>query len=295
MSYIVQQVINGLQLGFIYALIALGYSMVYGVAKLINFAHGDIFMVGAFLSYYAITRFHLGLPGALLFSAVGCVALALVIERFAYRPLRDAPRLSVLITALAVSVFLEYFCSLRFVFGPDFLIYRRPFEVVTWKLGDVRISNVMLIVIGTSFVFLVLLSYIVNKTMTGMAMRTVAYDKDAARLLGIDVDRTISLTFALGALMAGVGAVVYAIAYPQIFTFMGVMPGLKAFVAAIVGGMGSIPGALVGGLIMGLVEVLTTTFIPEYGSIMRDAFAFTILIMVLLVKPTGIFGESGTE
>lgn len=293
MDYFIRQVVNGLQLGFIYALIALGYTMIYGVIKLINFAHGDVFMVGAFLSYYAITRFHLGFGGAMAFSVVGAIALGLIIERLAYKPLRHAPRLSLLTTALAVSIFLEYFCSLNFMFGPDYLKYPRPFPVTSWNLLGLEVSNVTLIVVGGTLGSLALLYYIVNRTRVGIAMRAVAFDQETARLMGIKVDFIISFTFALGSGLAGASAVMYAMAYPQIWTFMGIMPGLKAFVAAVLGGIGSVPGAVVGGLILGIVEVLTTALIPTLGSTLKDAIAFSILIVVLVTRPTGIFGEPG--
>lgn len=321
-----QQVVNGLQLGFVYALIALGYTMVYGIVRLINFAHGDVFMVGAFVSYYSITRFQIHLLpktilpwlpdsaaliiGAILViavSMVSCALLAIVIERMAYKPLRNAPRISALITAIGVSFFLEYFAALQFVFTPNFITYRRPISVVTWAIGPngittltgdappegtILFSNIALIIILTSIALLLGLQFIVRRTRIGKAMRAVAYDKQTARLMGINADGIISTTFAIGASLAGAGGMLYAIAFSQIFFWMGILPGLKAFVAAVLGGIGSIPGAFIGALIMGQAEVLSAAYI---STPLRDAIAFSILIVVLLVRPTGLFGEPERE
>lgn len=321
-----QQVINGLQLGFVYALIALGYTMVYGIVRLINFAHGDVFMVGAFTSYFAISRYHLHawplavFPGmnadlaaligtitVLILSMAICALLAITIERIAYKPLREAPRISALITAVGVSFFLEYFAALPFVFSPNFTTYERPFQSVTWYVnnglhqlepggtvpsGSITFSNIFIIIVITSLVLLVALQFIVRRTKTGKAMRAVAYDKAAARLMGINADRVISTTFAIGAALAGAAGMLYATAFTQVYFAMGILPGLKAFVAAVLGGIGSIPGAFVGALIMGQAEVMSAGYI---STPMRDAIAFTILILVLLVRPKGIFGEPERE
>ncbi len=319
-------VLGGLQLGFVYAMIALGYTMVYGIVKLINFAHGDVFMVGAFVSYFAVTDFNLhmwpaavfpGIPSwisvvlgsitVILLSMIICVLLAITIERVAYKPLRDAPRIAALITAIGVSFFLEYFGALQFVFSPRFIPYERPFEVVTWYIkdgihvlesgtpapaGSITISNIFLIIVAASILMQLLLQYLVRRTKIGVAMRATSFDKPASRLMGIQVDSVISFTFAVGAAFAGLGGVLYAIAYPMIHSQLGILPGLKAFVAAVLGGIGSIPGALVGALIMGQAEAMTMAYV---STPMRDAVAFTILIIVLLVKPTGIFGEPEKE
>ena len=323
----IQQVVNGLQLGFVYALIALGYTMVYGIVRLINFAHGDVFMVGAFMSYYAIARIQLhtwplkifpnmppflgigiGSITVIILAMLVCAIMAIIIERVAYKPLRNAPRISALITAIGVSFFLEYFGALDFVFTPNFITYKRPFDVTTWVLNgnginqlmlgetvpdnSVIFSNIFLIIVVVSILLLVLLQYIVARTRIGKAMRAVAYDKQTARLMGINVNSIISITFAIGAALAGAAGMLYAIAFPQVFFWMGIIPGLKAFVAAVLGGIGSIPGALVGALIMGQAEVLSAAYI---STPMRDAIAFSILIVVLLVRPTGIFGEAQRE
>lgn len=326
-SLFLQQVTNGLQIGFVYALIALGYTMVYGIVRLINFAHGDVFMVGAFTSFYAISRMQLHLWPRVLFpnlnpffgdaigtvtvvllSMVVCALLAVTIERVAYKPLRNAPRISALITAIGVSFFLEYFGALNFVYTANYITYRRPFDVVTWVIGNqgvqvlqrgqevppgaIIFSNISFIIIIVSIILLVLLQYFVKNTRTGKAMRATAYDRQTARLMGVDVDATISTTFAIGAALAGAAGVLYAIAYPQVVFWMGIIPGLKAFVAAVLGGIGSIPGAVVGALILGQAETLSAAYI---STPMRDAIAFSILIIVLLVRPTGIFGEAQRE
>jgi branched-chain amino acid transport system permease protein len=323
----IQQVLNGLQLGFVYALIALGYTMVYGIVRLINFAHGDVFMVGAFVSYYAIARFALndwlskllpGIPGwlslgigvitVILLSMIVCAILAYVIELFAYKPLRNAPRISALITAIGVSFFLEYFGGLPFVFTNNFVTYQRPFEVKNWAFtqqgitslqagqtppdGSIIFSNISLIIIITSVILVLVLNFIVRKSRVGKAMRATAYDKPTARLMGINVDGIISITFAIGAALAGAAGLLYATAFPQVYFIMGITPGLKAFVAAVLGGIGSIPGAFIGALIMGQAEVLSAAYI---STPMRDAVAFTILVLVLLIRPTGIFGEPSRE
>jgi branched-chain amino acid transport system permease protein len=322
----IQMVLSGLQLGFVYAMIALGYTMVYGIVKLINFAHGDVFMVGAFVSFYAVTRFNLhvwpaavfpGLPNiivvligsltVMLLSIIVCLVMAVTIERVAYKPLRDAPRIAALITAIGVSFFLEFFGALNFVFSPRFIPYQRPFEVVAWYIkdgihlvtkgqappdGSITFSNIFLIIILVSIFVQFLLQFLVRRTKIGIAMRATSFDKPTARLMGINVDQVISFTFAVGAAFAGLGGVLYAIAYSSIWTQMGILPGLKAFVAAVLGGIGSIPGAFVGSLIMGQAEALTMGYI---STPMRDAVAFTILIIVLLVRPTGLFGEPEKE
>ncbi len=322
-----QFVISGLQLGFVYALIALGYTMVYGIVKLINFAHGDVFMVGAFTSYYVVERFNLhvwpaavfpelneilvvviGTTTVILLSIIICVLLAVTIEKVAYKPLRNAPRIAALITAIGVSFFLEYYGALNFVFTPRFIPFKRPFEVVAWYIDGTGIhqiiqgtqppanaitfSNILIIIMVMSILVQIFLQFLVKKTKMGIAMRATSFDKPTARLMGINVDQVISFTFAIGAAFAGLGGVLYAIAYSSINSQMGILPGLKAFIAAVLGGIGSIPGAFVGALIMGQAEALTMGFI---STPMRDAVAFAILILVLLVRPTGIFGEPEAE
>lgn len=322
----IQIILSGLQLGFVYALIALGYTMVYGIVKLINFAHGDVFMVGSFVSFYAVTRFQLhvwpsnvfpnlphlvvvivGSTSVVLLSMIVCALMAITIERTAYKPLRNAPRIAALITAIGVSFFLEFFGALNFVFSPRFIPYQRPFDVVTWYFkggfhrlqegqglpdGSITFSNIFLLIIAASVLMQLTLQFLVRHTRMGKAMRAASFDKPTARLMGINVDQVISFTFALGAALAGLGGVLYAIAYSSIWSQLGILPGLKAFVAAVLGGIGSIPGAFVGALIMGQAEALTMGYI---STPMRDAVAFAILILVLLVRPTGIFGEPTGE
>jgi branched-chain amino acid transport system permease protein len=292
--FFIQAVLDGLKLGFVYALIALGYTMVYGIVRLINFAHADVFMVGAFISFYAISRFGWSFVPAIVLAMVVCIALNVTIERVAYKPLRNAPRIAALITAIGVSFFLEYFTALKFVFGANYITYTRPFEVVVWNIGGVLVTNITVIISALTIGLLLILLFIVNRTKIGKAMRATALDKPTARLMGINVDAIITLTFAIGAALAGAAGVLYAIAFPQIWTFMGIMPGLKAFVAAVLGGIGNIGGAVLGSLLMGEVEVLSVSFLP-LGSRLRDLFAFIVLIIVFLVKPTGILGETQVE
>ncbi|MBM4429397.1 MAG: branched-chain amino acid ABC transporter permease [Chloroflexi bacterium] len=288
-----QFVVDGIRLGFVYGLIALGYTMVYGIVRLINFAHGDVFMVGAYTAFYATTRFRWGFIPAMGLAMGVCAFLAVIIERVAYKPLREAPRIAALITAIGVSFFLEYFTALDFVFTPNFINYTPlPIRFQTWDVGGVTFSNVMLIVIGVSLLCLAVLWYLVYRTKLGKAMRAVAWDKPTARLMGIDVDLVITFTFAVGAALAGLGGMLYVILYPQIRTFLGVMPGLKAFIAAVFGGIGSLPGAFIGSLIIGMIETLSQGYL---SSTLRDFIVFSVLIIVLLFKPTGLFGESAKE
>ena len=292
MEYFLQQVLNGLQIGFVYALIALGYTMVYGIVRLINFAHGDVFMVGAFIGLYAIERLQLPLAAVFLLAVLGSALLAIAMERVAYRPLREAPKIAALITAIGVSLFLEYFTALRQVFGPNYYSFPRPFAVFSWEFGGISVTNIQAIIFLVTLCSVALLRFIVHRTRMGKAMRAVSHDHVTAGLMGVNVDLVISFTFGLGAALAGIGGVLYGIAYPQVNTFMGVMPGLKAFTAAVLGGIGSIPGAVLGALIMGQSETLTAAYL---SSTYRDGIAFVILIAVLLLRPTGILGVPGTE
>lgn len=289
-----QQALNGLQLGFVYAMIAVGYTLVYGVVKLINFAYGDIFMVGAFVSFFGITEYGFSFLPAIILATATCMFLAVVLDRVAYKPLRDAPRIAALITALGMSIFLEYFTALKFVFSPDYIGFDRPFDLVTWDIAGVKITNIQVVIAAASIVYFILVQYIVGRTKIGKAMRASAFDKPTARLMGINVDIVIMATFALTGALAGTASMLYATAYPQIFTFMGIQPGLKAFVAAVIGGIGSIPGAFVGSLIMGFVEAMTVGYMP-LGSTLKEGIAFTLLIIMLLIKPTGIFGDPFEE
>lgn len=288
LGYILQQFINGLQLGAVYALIALGYTMVYGVLRLINFAHGDIFMLGAFIAYYLISK--LNLPIYLVFAlTMLCTALAgYIIEKVAYKPLRNAPKISLLITAVGVSLFLEYFLSLNAIFTPNYIAFPRPFEVEAFDVLLFTVTNVQLIIFAITGASLGLLYLLIYRTKQGQAMRAVSFDQEIASLMGINIDATISLTFIVGAALAGVGGILYGIAYPQINVFMGIMPGIKSFIAAVLGGIGIIHGAVLGGFIIGLSEVFVSAFL---SSTFRDGVIFVILFLVLLLKPTGIFGK----
>ncbi|MDR2808708.1 MAG: branched-chain amino acid ABC transporter permease [Spirochaetaceae bacterium] len=285
-----QQLINGISLGSIYALIALGYTMVYGIVMLINFAHGDILMVGAYTGYFLLSILGVSpvsLAIAFLASFVVCGVLGVLIERFAYRPLRNAPRLNSLITAIAISLILQNGARVLPFVGPNPRQFPRP-AVNTMVIGWISISNIQIIVIVLSAILMFILNYIINYTKRGKAMRAVSYDMQAASLMGISVNGTISFTFALGSILAAAGGILFACAYPQISPTMGTMPGLKAFVAAVLGGIGSVPGAMLGGFILGIAETLTKGFISSQYA---DAISFAILIIILSVKPTGILGK----
>lgn len=286
----IKQLINGLSLGSIYALIALGYTMVYGIVKLINFAHGDILMVGAYTGFFLLHRLGpspFALAMAFLLSMLVCGIVGMTIERFAYRPLRSAPRLNSLITAIAVSLILQNGARVLPFVGPNPRQYP-TMDTVTVSIGAFSISNIQITVLLVSVSLMLLLNYIVNWTKIGKAMRAVSYDLKAASLMGISVNRVIAFTFALGSVLAAAGGILFATAYPQIDPTMGAMPGLKAFVAAVLGGIGSIPGAMLGGYILGVAETMTKGFLSSQYS---DAISFGILILILLVKPTGILGK----
>jgi branched-chain amino acid transport system permease protein len=286
-----QQLINSLSLGSIYALIALGYTMVYGIVLLINFAHGDILMVGAYVAFFvlgAIGAGPVGMLAAFVVSMIICAVFGISIERLAYRPLRSAPRLNSLITAIAVSLILENGARVLPFIGPNPRQFPRPAVHNIQITPDLAISNIQLIVIILSALLMVALNYIVNYTKRGKAMRAVSFDNGAASLMGISVNGIISFTFGLGSILAAAGGVLYASAYPQVNPLMGMMPGLKAFVAAVLGGIGSIPGAMLGGFMLGIAETMTKAFISSQYS---DAISFGILIIVLMIKPTGILGK----
>ncbi|MCI6482404.1 MULTISPECIES: branched-chain amino acid ABC transporter permease [Treponema] len=290
LSEFLQQLINGLSLGSIYALIALGYTMVYGIVKLINFAHGDVMMMGAYAGYFVLMCLGAtvpGLTGAFIAAMVLCGLLAILIERFAYRPLRSAPRLNSLITAIAVELILQNLMRILPFVGPN----PRPFPTMpvhNFTFNVVSVSSTTLIVIITSAVLMILLNFIVNHTKTGKAMQAVSYDLQASALMGINVNRIIAVTFLIGSILAGAGGVLYATAYPLIDPMMGYIPGLKAFVAAVLGGIGSIPGAMAGGIILGIAETLTKGYLSSQYA---DAISYGILIVILLIKPTGLFGK----
>jgi branched-chain amino acid transport system permease protein len=298
MESFLQQIINGLSLGSIYALVALGYTMVYGVLRLINFAHGDVYMLGAYFGYYA-ARFLKPIQGGhpwldtlevMAAAMAGCALVGFLIERFAYRPVRRASRLTLLIIAIGVSLLIEYTSQLLFGADPKFFPQLIPEKA--WHLGEVVITNQQMVVMTVALLLMVLLNLFIYRTRTGKAMRAVSFNLDAAKLMGIDTDRIIALTFALGSALAAAGGVLVSINIPGIDPLMGVMTGLKAFVAAVLGGIGNIFGAVLGGLILGLAEVM----VAGYGSsTYRDAIAFLILIAILLFKPAGILGKGQVE
>ncbi|MBS1912641.1 MAG: branched-chain amino acid ABC transporter permease [Bacteroidetes bacterium] len=300
MSEFLQQVINGLSLGAIYALIALGYTMIYGVLRFINFAHGDVFMVGAYIGFYAFPKLQpllgdgYGTAVAVLLAAmIGCGLLGVTIERLAYRPLRSRPKLTVLITAIGISLFLEYTGQLPVVFGADYKTFPTLIPETTYTLfGGVSIGSTQILVFVVALALMAALRVVVLRTKIGTAMRAVSMNMNAASLMGININRVISFTFFLGSSLAGAGAVLYAISYPKINPLMGILPGLKAFVAAVLGGIGNIAGATLGGFLIGTAETMTAGYIsPSY----RDAIVFGILILILILKPSGLLGKGGAE
>lgn len=290
MNQFVQQLINGISLGSIYALIALGYTMIYGILKLINFAHGDIYMLGAYIGFVCTTMLKIPFLPSLLIAMAGAALVGILIERVAYRPLRGAPRIAILITAIGVSFFLENAMILFASAQPR--TFPAVFSATVFHVGSWIVNSQQIVILASAFVLMVTLTYIVNKTKAGKAMRAVSYDADAARLMGINIDTTISLTFALGSALAAAGGVLVGIYYNSIDPLMGMVPGIKAFVAAVLGGIGIIPGAMLGGIILGIVEALVSGFI---SSTFRDAAAFAILIIILLFKPQGLLGKNIRE
>ncbi|MBD8007701.1 branched-chain amino acid ABC transporter permease [Bacillus norwichensis] len=285
-----QQLINGISLGSIYALIALGYTMVYGIIKLINFAHGEVFMIGAFIGFYAIAGWGLSFFPALLLSMAVCAVIGVVIERIAYKRLRNATRIAALITAIGVSLLIQN--GVIYFRGAQPEVYPSVLQNKSFNFLGAQVSSQSILILLVAIVLMIILQFIVHKTKIGKAMRAVSYDSDAARLMGINVDNTISATFAIGSSLAGAAGVVFGIYYTKIDPLMGVIPGLKAFVAAVLGGIGIIPGAMVGGLFLGVVEAIVSAL----GlSLWRDAVAFVILILILIFKPSGIFGKNSRE
>ena len=299
METVFQNLLNGIAAGSIYALIALGYTMVYGILKLINFAHGDVVMIGAFAGYYTgnyLAKNNADAPPfvnasiTMLVAMVACAVLGFLIERIAYRPLRNAPRIASLITAIGVSFFLEY--GGQYFFGPDPKFFPTLIEKKVIHIGNVVTTNYQLIVLVVAIVFMALLQYVVYGTKYGRAMRAVSYSFETASLMGIPTDRVIATTFVLGSMLAAVAGILYGLSYPKIDPLMGIMPGLKAFVAAVLGGIGNVPGAMIGGLVIGIIE----SFVGgSQFSNYRDAIAFVILIVILLFRPSGLFGKYQPE
>ena len=292
MEQLFQQTINGISLGSIYALIALGYTMVYGIIKLINFAHSDVYMLGAYIGYVCMTTLRIGFLPSLLISMTLCTVIGVVVEKVAYKPLRNATRIAVLITAIGVSLFIEYVTMA--IAGANVRSYPPMTGIMadSFNIGNINISMQQVIIVSITIILMVSLQFIVKKTRIGKAMRAVSLDSDAAELMGINVNTTISFTFAIGSALAGAAGIMVGIYYNSINPLMGMLPGLKAFVAAVFGGIGIIPGAMIGGYFIGIVEVL----VSGYGNSMyRDGVVFAILILVLIIKPTGLLGKNTRE
>ena len=289
MNQFFMQFINGLNIGSIYALIALGYTMVYGIAKLINFAHGDVIMVGAYISFISMK---FGLPWwlAVIISIIVCAILGVVMEKVAYKPLRNASRISLLITAIGISYLLQN--AFQLIFGANPQPYHAFITLPALNLGGISIQANYYITFSVSVVLMILLTLFVNKTTMGKAMRAVSEDEGAAKLMGINVDTTISLTFAIGCALAAIAGILYANCYPMINPTLGSLPGIKAFIAAVLGGIGSIPGAVIGAFILGMVEAMTKAYI---SSQLTDTIVFAILILMLVFKPAGILGKNVKE
>jgi len=288
-SFAIQQIIFGLTLGCLYSLIAIGYTMVYGVLRLINFAHGDLLMVSAYIAFFGIVMFHL--PWLLCFAIAIALTgiLGILIDRGAYRPLRKSPRISALITAIGVSFLLENL-GLVVIGGRPKSFPSLPIFEGTLSLGTVKLPLLSIWVFGVTALLLILVMLVVHRSKIGMAMRALSRDMETVPLMGVDSNRVIAFTFVLGSTLAGAGGIMWCMKYPAVEPFMGVIPGLKAFVAAVLGGIGSVAGAALGGLILGLTEILVVAIKPEWSGY-RDAIAFCILIVILLTRPTGIMGE----
>ncbi|MFW2489064.1 branched-chain amino acid ABC transporter permease [Clostridium chromiireducens] len=293
LSIFMQYLTNGISLGSLYALIAIGYTMVYGILKLINFAHGDIFMMAAYFAFFGVATFGLPWYFAFIIAIVITAVLGMLIEFTAYRPLRSAPKISILISAIGVSFLLENLAVVLFGGRPKAFPTPKIFTDVV-VIGGVSIQNVTFIIPIVTVILLFALLYLVNKTNVGMAMRAVSKDVETARLMGISVNKIISFTFAIGSALAAVGSMMWSVKYPQIIATMGIIPGLKCFIAAVIGGIGDIKGAVIGGFILGISEIMIIGFLPGLTGY-RDALAFILLIVILLFKPTGIMGKNLAE
>lgn len=291
MSSFISYLISGISLGSIYALIALGYTMVYGIAKMLNFAHGDVIMVGGFVTYIVSTELGLPIGVGILLSIIICTLLGVAIEKIAYKPLRQASSLSVLITAIGVSYFLQ---NVMLIWkGSDAKNFKSVVTLDTIQLGEnLKISGEAIVTILLTIVIMIVLTLFVNNTKTGMAMKAVSEDKGAAELMGINVNRTISIVFAIGSALAAVAGILLCSTFTQVSPYTGTMPGIKAFIAAVFGGIGSIPGAMIGGILLGVVENLSKAYISTQ---LADAIVFASLILVLMLKPTGILGKRINE
>lgn len=289
MNLFTQQIINGLSLGAIYALIALGYTMVYGICKLINFAHGDIIMVGSYITYVLLAN-GISLPVAIIASVVGCVIVGVLIEKIAYKPLRDTSRISLLITAIGISYLLQNLCQL--IMGVNPLTFPSIFGIESLNFFGVTITGNMLVTLIISIILMIVIDLLVRKTKIGKAMRAVSEDREAASLMGININSIISITFAIGSALAAIAGILWAANYPQLKPTMGSLPGIKAFIAAVFGGIGIVPGAVLGGFLLGLIETMTKAYISTQFS---DGIVFFILIVMLIFKPNGILGKNEKE
>lgn len=290
MDTLIQQLINGLSLGSVYALVALGYTMVYGIINLLNFAHGDVYMVGAFVGYYIITNYNFGFLPTLVITMLVTGILGIVIYQVAYRPLRYSTRIASLITAIGMSYLLQN--GMMYIAGPQTRSFPQIINNKLYNLGPIQISTMQLLMLGTTLLLMVSLQLIVQQTKFGKAMRAVSNDPEAAQLMGINSNQVISFTFFLGSMLAGAGGMLVGMYYNTITPTMGAGPGLKAFIAAVVGGIGSVPGAMLGGYLIGLTEVMISAF---GNSMIRDAVVYLILIIILLVRPSGILGKYEPE
>ncbi|MFA7636201.1 MAG: branched-chain amino acid ABC transporter permease [Monoglobales bacterium] len=288
----ISNIINGISLGSVYAIIALGYTMVYGIAKMLNFAHGDVIMVGAYISFCVTSYLKLPPLVAVVAAMAVCMVLGILIEALAYKPLRKATSLAVLITAIGVSYFLQNIALLIWGSAPKTFSSVVPFDSIALFGGKLIITIESLVTVVTCIVIMIALTLFTKKTKTGKAMRAVSEDKDAAELMGINVNATISTTFAIGSTLAAIAGVLLCSAYPVLVPTTGSMPGIKAFTAAVFGGIGSIPGAMIGGILLGIIEIFSKSYIL---TMLSDAIVFAVLIIVLLVKPTGILGKNITE
>ncbi len=290
MESIIEQLINGLRSGSIYALIALGYTMVYGIAKMINFAHGDIIMVGAYSLYVFIARLKMPVVPAVIFTILVCAIIGVVIEKVAYKPLRKAPPLAVLITAIGVSYLLQNLAQLIFTANP--ITFKSIINLKAVKIAGITIPGITLVTLVVTFICMAALTLFINKTKAGSAMRAVSEDKAAAQLMGINVNRTISMTFAIGSALAAVAGIIFICQFQSVEPTLGALPGIKAFVAAVLGGIGSVPGAMLGGLLLGVIESVSKAYISTQ---LADAIVFGVLVIVLLVKPSGLLGKNRIE
>ncbi|RKD30097.1 branched-chain amino acid ABC transporter permease [Thermohalobacter berrensis] len=293
MSNFLQQLANGISLGSLYALLAIGYTMVYGILRLINFAHGDIFMVGTYIAFYSMTSFLLPWWLSFLIAMILTCIFGIIVEKAAYKPLRNSPRISVMISAIGASFLIENLAIVLFGGRPKAFPIPDMFNKVV-KIGNVSIVSVNFYIPIITGILLLILLYVVNNTKTGMAMRAVSKDYEAARLMGIDVNKIVSFTFGIGSVLAAMGGIMWGLKFPNLVPLMGLMPGLKCFIAAVVGGIGDIRGAVLGGFILGLGEIMIVAFLPSLTGY-RDAFAFILLIVILLLKPAGLMGKNLTE